>query len=63
MGLGVGLFEAEDVDAERLGVGGFTVMLDSPDIPLLELLTAELARPSFLVIVTRTPVLAARSMI
>ncbi|KAK5630016.1 hypothetical protein RRF57_005732 [Xylaria bambusicola] len=59
MGLGVGLFEAEDVDAERLGVGGFTVMLD---IPLLEL-TAELARPSFLVIVTRTPVLAARSMI
>ncbi len=59
MGRGVGLVEADEVDAERLGMGAFMVVLD---IPLLEL-TAELAQPSSLVIVTRTPVLAARSMI
>lgn len=59
MGRGVGLVEADEVDAARLGVGGFTVVLD---IPLLEL-TGELMRPSFLVIVTRTPVLAAGSMV
>jgi hypothetical protein len=54
MGLGVGLME-DEADTERFGVGGFTVMLD---IPLLEL-TKE---PSSLVIVTRTPVLAAGSI-
>jgi len=52
------LVEADEVDAERLGVGGFTVMLDK----LLLVLTMELIRPSSLVIVTDTPVLAARSM-
>jgi hypothetical protein len=47
MGRGLGLIEADEVDAERLGVGGFTVMLD---MPLLELVN-ELMRPSSLLIV------------
>jgi hypothetical protein len=58
MGLGVGLVEADDVDAARLGVGGFTVILD---IPLPEL-AKELTRLSSLVMVTRIPVLTTGSM-
>ncbi len=44
------LFDVEDAEAERVGTGGITVILECP---LLEL-AKEVMRPSSLVIVTET---------